>query len=147
MSMVSLEALCVIVEAMDNAGTVMTLRDLVGILEHLDTAGWEIARKPTARAVTVNDPIPAPPPAEPTQWPPAGISRLWATDMEPDRAAFMEVESIWELRSSAERGATFIDAINMDDARFTWKDRSRVVTKSFHVNGSTFEYLTDEIPF
>lgn len=147
MSLNSVDALCAVVWALDSEMSSLSLRQVLNILEHLDNNGWEVARKPIVRAFTVNDPVPAPPPAEPTQWPPAGISRLWATDMEPDRAAFMEVESIWELRNYAVRGATFIDALNQIDARSTWNDRPHAVRKTFHVNGSTFEYLTDEIPF
>lgn len=142
-----MEALCAFAEALDSAGQTLSLRDTLGILQVLDNNGWEISRKPTARAVTVNDPVPAPPPDEPTQWPPAGISRLWATDMEPDRAAFVEIESIWELRAMAERGATFIDDLNYIDAISISNNRSHAVKKTFRVNDSTFEYLTDEIPF
>lgn len=149
MSLNSLDALCALVDAIDSETNLLPLRRIVSILERLDNEGWEIARKPTARAVTVNDPVPVPAPqlAEPTQWPPAGISRLWATDMKPDRGAFMEVESIWELSRADERGVTFIDAINENDARLTWDNRLNAVKKTFHIYGATFECLTGDIPF
>lgn len=147
MSMVSLEALCVFVDAMDTTGTAVALRDIVRVLEHLDSEGWEIARKPAARAVTVNDPVPAPPPAEQTEWPPSGISRLWATDMEPNNESMIPVIGFNSLRRCVERGATFIEAQTSTEASQVFRDRHNAMTSTITVGEDRIPYYSDEIPF
>lgn len=145
MSMVSLEALCVFVDAMDTTGTVMTLRDIVTILEHLDGAGWEIARKPQARAVTINDPVPAP--DDPSRWPPIGIAKLWATDMEPHREVVVLVNSAAVLRQFSERGATFVEAPTKGLAVTVFLDRHKLPSGAFTIGEDRFPYYSDDIPF
>src|SRR6266568_1507121 len=135
MSTIDLDAFEAFVDAMNELSGVASGWDIGRVLRHLDNNGWQITRKPIAPPEPIEVPIATP--QHPAHvWPPSGVTRLWATNMETDPTAFTQVESIWELNRMAERGATFIDALNESDARLTFTDRATVGTKRINVGDS-----------
>lgn len=158
MSTIDLATLECLTGALATMNYDVSAKDLVKFLEHIDGEGFEVRRKPKPvveptpefNSITrqvlwpVGDPslaIPA------VQWPPRGITRLWATNMEPIRDVMSEVYSPSELKFVMERGASLIDASTSDEARSLWHDRGAATESSFTVDGVNYLYINNSIPF
>lgn len=158
MSTIDLDAFEAFVEAMDDALSASG-HDIGKVLRHLDNNGFEIKRKPNlvvnpepeidpiTRQVLwpVGDPslaIPSP------QWPPRALgTKLWATNMDPEREKIYPVFSLAELKRVTETGANLIEASSEKDARSFWEARSPHDESSFTVDGTNYKYIMDQIPF
>lgn len=142
MSTIDLDAMDVFVAATEEARMDVSALNVYQVFKYLDSSGWHIARKP----VSFTEPAIAP--ATPSkQWPPRGITRLWATDMKEDRTAWSEVSTSVDLKFVTDRGGRLISALNEDDARRCWNDRSSLEEGSFTIDGRNYLYIYDPIPF
>jgi hypothetical protein len=169
MSAIELDAFEAFLDAMDNAERDISAREIGLIVRHLYDAGWRITRVP--EQVTVGDTVlnemdsrkfvdalinpPQPNEAlrdaaeafKSTAWPPADLTtKLWATNIPPYRDAWMEIQSVSELLRLTERGASLVEAATLSDAQSFWKDGYQPDAE-FTLNGITYQYLTNQIPF
>lgn len=146
MSAIELDAFEAFLDATGDADRELSAREVGLILRHLYDAGWRITRVPEPEQPHAAEPIARPHHA----WPPAGLAtKLWAIDMDPDRDQCMQIESIFELMRVTERGASLIAADSSTDARVYWKNRNPNDRgdAEFTVNGVTYQYHSDLIPF
>lgn len=143
--MIDLATLEVIALALSATGCGASASDLVKFLEFLEGEEFEIRRKP----VPVIEPTPQPQAAVPaSQWPPRALAtKLWATNIDPEREKIYPVFSLAELKRVTEMGASLIEASSENDARSFWEARSPHDESSFTVDGTNYKYIMDQIPF
>ena len=145
---IELDAFEAFLDAMANADRDISAREIGLIVRHLYDAGWRITRATEPEQPAAVPTIEATPNS--TAWPPAGLTtKLWAIDMYPDHDQCVQIESIFELMRVTERGASLIAADSSTDARVYWKNRhpDRHGDAEFTINGETYRYQSDLIPF
>lgn len=146
MSTIDLATLEAISGALSAMNYSASASDLVKFLEHIDGEGFIICRK-----ISFVDPPPEPnsePTAPAVQWPPRALgTKLWATNMGPEREKIYPVFSLAELKRVTEQGASLIEASSESDARTFWEARSSNDEASFSIDGTNYRYIMDQIPF
>lgn len=141
MSTIDLDAVDAFLTASDELSFEVSAKDCHAFFRLLDSLGWHIARKP----VSVIEPA-SMAPAEP--WPPRALgTKLWATNMDPEREKIYPVFSLAELKRVTEQGASLIEASSESDARSFWESRSSHDESSFMIDGTNYRYIMDQIPF
>lgn len=156
MSTIEFAALDAIGKAVEDQYGSVSFSDALTLIRNLDENGWQLTRKPEpiavpapVEAMMIRPQTAASEPLTPnsTTWPPSGITKLWATDFVPDRSAFVQIESVFELQRFVERGASLIEALSESDARYAWKQSDEKPDASFVSNNVRYQYQSDLIPF
>lgn len=146
MIMIELDAFDAFIDSLDAMNVYVSPRDIGLALRRLYNDGWQITRIPPIEPVS--EPSPAAAPVDET-WPPVGLAtRLWATGMRPHPDHWIEISFSNELLHAVDDNASLIGADNLSDAQAYWRDRGDSAPDAeFVVNGVTFRYYSDLIPF
>lgn len=137
MTMIDLDALQAFIAASDNVYGLST-GDTIDIFRRLDEAGWQITRKPEPEPVPIEQPTPAP------LWSPPGIVALWS---QLPNGTLARVTSADQLRGLKDQDVAFAEAENIDDAWKLFMATTGFSISNFTLNGETYSYRTDELPF
>lgn len=131
-------------DAIDEHINVST-RNLIGILVSLDTHGWQLTRKPEP----IVEPVPAQPlvptvPMTPRPaWLPSKIEGLW---IDLGKHGIVPLFHKAELDMWKD-GFVIVEADSLADAQRVFNTLPSTTLKRFELDGKTYEYRSDKIPF
>lgn len=139
MSMIDIEALEALVDAVTRSHDDVNPQEFVQIVRKLDDRGWQLTRVPAEPVLPECFVAPTPP----RVWPPLGVKlKLW---VELNPGGFELIEDWTGLRFAKVAGIPIVEAGSEVDAKAVLSGPH--TRDHFTYGAEEFQYCTDEIPF
>lgn len=149
-SMIEFEMVEAFALAHENEEIRMSARDMISVLRNLDYSGWQLTRKPEP----IVDPVPAQPP-EPVEamvikpeprpeWLPIKIMGLWGMTAT---GHIMALTLKSDIEVWKRDGLVIVEADSLVDAKRVFNILPSTTVEYFELDGKTYEYRSDMIPF